>query len=114
MSSFLCNCHPLRSAQQRYRALHPGGSELSVPRRNGEGGIETMPITRALWVVFLSFSVVAQQVGIQAGDIDRAADPCVDFYQYANGAWRAANPIPPFMTRWSRVHATGAATKGRL
>ena len=38
----------------------------------------------------------------------------MDFYQYANGAWRAANPIPPFMTRWSRVHATAEATKGRL
>jgi endothelin-converting enzyme/putative endopeptidase len=31
-----------------------------------------------------------------------AVDPCVDFDEYANGAWRAANPIPPSKTRWSR------------
>ena len=33
--------------------------------------------------------------GIEPADVDRAADPCTDFYAFANGAWRAANPIPP-------------------
>ena len=33
--------------------------------------------------------------GIEPQRPDRAADPCTDFYAFANGAWRAANPIPP-------------------
>jgi endothelin-converting enzyme/putative endopeptidase len=32
--------------------------------------------------------------------IDRTADPCVDFYQFACGKWNALNPIPPDQPRW--------------
>lgn len=34
--------------------------------------------------------------------IDRAADPCVDFYQYACGTWIKNNPIPNDQSRWGR------------
>src|SRR5437763_16022990 len=40
--------------------------------------------------------------GIEVSDIDRGADPCTDFYAFANGSWRARNPIPASMRRWSR------------
>ena len=39
------------------------------------------------------------QKGPEPGDIDRKVDPCTDFYDFANGAWRAANPIPASMPR---------------
>ena len=52
--------------------------------------------------------------GIEAGDLDRSIAPCADFYEFANGAWRAANPIPPSMVRWSRRFEAGESTKDQL
>ena len=54
------------------------------------------------------------QKGIEPADINRAVEPCTDFYEFANGAWRAANPIPASMPRWSRRWAAGEASKDRL
>ena len=52
--------------------------------------------------------------GVEVGDIDRKADPCNDFFAYSNGRWRAENPIPASMPRWSRRWAAGEATKEQL
>ncbi|HJW15153.1 MAG TPA: M13 family metallopeptidase [Thermoanaerobaculia bacterium] len=52
--------------------------------------------------------------GIELSDMDRSVDPCADFYDFANGAWRAANPIPASMSRWSRRWEAGEASKERL
>jgi endothelin-converting enzyme/putative endopeptidase len=54
------------------------------------------------------------QRGVEVGDIDRKAEPCSDFFAYANGTWRAQNPIPASMPRWSRRWAAGEANKDRL
>ncbi|HEY2516818.1 MAG TPA: hypothetical protein VGI39_38370, partial [Polyangiaceae bacterium] len=40
--------------------------------------------------------------GVESDDVDRSASACNDFYEYANGVWRAQNPIPEGKARWSR------------
>jgi putative endopeptidase len=70
-----------------------------------------------LAVSLCSLSLFAQtgpQHGIQVGDLDRKADPCTDFAQYANGTWHAQNPIPSYMDRWSRRWQAGEQAKEQL
>jgi putative endopeptidase len=55
-----------------------------------------------------------KQRGVFVDDINRGADPCNDFFDYANGAWRASNPIPPSMVRWSRRWQSGELAKEQL
>ncbi len=35
-------------------------------------------------------------------NLDRAVDPCVDFFRYACGGWIKRNPIPPDQVAWGR------------
>jgi endothelin-converting enzyme/putative endopeptidase len=77
-----------------------------------------MSLLKALAIALAgSAALLAQapgQKGIEARDVDSTAKPCTDFYQYANGAWRAANPIPPSMGRWSRRWQAGEKNKEQL
>ncbi len=43
-------------------------------------------------------------VSFDLSAIDKTADPCVDFYQFACGNWRKANPIPGDQSRWGRFN----------
>ena len=56
-------------------------------------------------------SAMAGPHGIEPADINGDANPCVDFFDYANGAWRKANPIPDYMDRWSRRWQSGEVNK---
>ena len=51
---------------------------------------------------------------IDLGDLDRKAEPCGDFFEFANGTWRSNNPIPASMTRWSKRWAAGESSKDKL
>ncbi|MES2391559.1 MAG: M13 family metallopeptidase N-terminal domain-containing protein, partial [Acidobacteriota bacterium] len=52
--------------------------------------------------------------GVQLSDMDKTVAPCDNFYDYSNGAWRAANPIPASMDRWSRRWQAGEVNKDQL
>jgi len=73
---------------------------------------------RTVSVVFvLSIALTALAAdprGIEVGDLNRSVDPCTDFFEYANGTWRASNPIPAYMDRWSRRWASGEINKDQL
>src|SRR6202451_1066391 len=62
----------------------------------------------------LLFSQASSLHGIDVADLDRQADPCNDFYQFANGTWRAKNTIPASMDRWSKRWAAGESSKDEL
>jgi endothelin-converting enzyme/putative endopeptidase len=58
-----------------------------------------------------STAAIAAPHGILPGDINSKGSACTDFYDYANGAWRAQNAIPDYMDRWSRRWQSGEVNK---
>jgi endothelin-converting enzyme/putative endopeptidase len=44
----------------------------------------------------------ASMIHFDVKAMDKTADPCKNFYQYACGSWMKANPIPPDQAHWGR------------
>lgn len=42
--------------------------------------------------------------GFSVSALDRAVDPCTDFYRFACGSWLAQNPVPADQSTWGRFH----------
>jgi putative endopeptidase len=45
-------------------------------------------------------SASTHEPALDTTSMDRAADPCVDFFAYACGGWIKRNPIPPDQSSW--------------
>jgi endothelin-converting enzyme/putative endopeptidase len=78
-----------------------------------------MPVYLLLGALFFAYSPSAFSQssalhGIDVTDLDRKAEPCTDFYEFANGTWRVSNPIPASMTRWSKRWQAGEQSKEKL
>src|ERR1700757_1520 len=71
-------------------------------------------ITVALFSAALFAADDSALRGVHDGDIDKSVNPCVNFFDYANGAWRKQNPIPASMVRWSRRWESGETNKDVL
>src|ERR1700704_6094561 len=77
-----------------------------------------MRILKALLSAILFSPLALAQTGalhgIDVTDLDRKVDPCNDFFEFANGTWRANHPIPPTQVRWSKRWESGETSKDHL
>src|SRR5215211_3234650 len=51
---------------------------------------------------------------IDPANIDRTANACVDFYQFANGGWLKSNPLPAAYSRWGSFEELGETNQANL
>src|SRR6266481_7510303 len=57
-------------------------------------------VSLSLVVAFSVTATLGQSSHYDVAGMDTKTSACADFYQYANGGWLAANPIPPAYPAW--------------
>ena len=66
-------------------------------------------------LVAVAVPLAAQQVhGINPADMDPGAKACVNFFQYADGGWIKAHPIPPEYPRWGTFNVLAEENRDKL
>ena len=72
--------------------------------------MKQLPLAIALFFGAVTAATAATH-GISPGDMDKNAQACTNFFDYANGTWRKDNAIPEYMDRWSRRWQSGEVNK---
>jgi len=73
-----------------------------------------MKITWRTAVIGALFTALSARGGIDPKNFNPAVKPQDDFYQYANGGWLAANPIPADYGSWGAFNEVDERTKKDL
>jgi putative endopeptidase len=55
-----------------------------------------------------------QKAPLDPANIDRTANACTDFYQFANGGWLRNNPLPAAYSRWGSFDELGEKNRSAL
>ena len=71
-------------------------------------------IVSLLLVVAFSITSIAQSAHFDVAGMDTKTAACADFYQYANGGWLAANPIPAAYSAWGVANILDEKTRDTL
>ena len=53
-------------------------------------------------------------VGLDMADLDRAVNPCDDFFQFSGGSWLRNNPVPSYASSWGPRNLLGNRTQDLL
>jgi putative endopeptidase len=98
----------LRSSDQKFVSPAPAGSSATAPcallEDSARGG-------RALGG---GTAAAASSVGFDVANLDRSANPCENFFQFADGGWVKNNAIPADRGRWASFDRLGQRNQEKL
>src|SRR3989440_2122269 len=71
-------------------------------------------VSLSLAVAFSVTATFGQATHYDVAGMDTKTSACTDFYQYANGGWLAANPIPAAYSAWGVANILNEKTRDIL
>src|SRR5437868_7687979 len=71
-------------------------------------------LTAAIMALSIYSAALAQSSGFDTSRMDRSADACDDFFQFANGNWIKTTEIPPSQSRWGSFNILAEGNRTTL